>query len=495
MTNMVGSNINAYGLMLADGSNKKQRSPEYSSVDIAAKTGDIIGGLANELIAPIVSKNVGSILNPELNPWFGTPMGKVVPAKVAGTLTQSTSSLVSGATTSLLQSALHGKVSGVEESSGLMSGKIPANALVQRLVKGILTTWGDKALHGELIPPTAEKTKSTASDEAPSDTSNKDVIPNPTKDAFNQPLAPILGSIERGFARGLVGQAYDYTLGVPAQKLVNFITGDWDAKVKKPAPRSSGSIVNGLVQDLTTPFLVPSIAFDSRIDPKIGASLGGSLGLSVLNSVIGAAFETMYSRGIGTAIENGVNNLTGERDPKEQQSDPLPALEHFLRAATRGVAVGGTTFALGSMLNNVISSAGMQMGGIGGALLAVGGAALLGAVGGQLIDATIGPFLGKLGGQIYTLVTGKPNYEKRVANSPGPTPGSPVEAPNGNPGTVPSPDIKKAPALPPLPPPPPALGLPKKRKKLGQPLVDATSPAINATLTQLQASALTALTK
>jgi hypothetical protein len=104
--------------------------------------------------------------------------------------------------------------------------------------------------------------------------------------------------------------------------------------------------------------------------------------------------------------------------------------------------------------------------------------------------------LGKLGGQIYSWISGKPTYEQRMqeaAKSPGPTPGDPVKAPNGNPGTVPAPSAPATPASPAAPAPAapaaPAAGKPKRRRKTGNAAVDRTAPAINVPPARLAAIA------
>ena len=174
------------------------------------------------------------------------------------------------------------------------------------------------------------------------------------------------------------------------------------------------------------------------------------------------------------------NQVAGIRTKEEQEKDVLSAGEHFSRAATRGVAAGATTFLVGKALWHPIMQLGFNVGGVGGLLIAAAGSQLIGAISGGLVDATVGPMLGKLGGDIYSWITGKPNYEQKLADAakqpadpakpsePGTLPGSPVDAPNGNPGTVPAP--APAPAA-------PAAGKPKKRKPTGNRLVDATAPA------------------
>jgi hypothetical protein len=66
--------------------------------------------------------------------------------------------------------------------------------------------------------------------------------------------------------------------------------------------------------------------------------------------------------------------------------------------------------------------------------------ALLGTAASGMVDALVGPALGRIGGRVWSWVTGKPPAEDQpTAPPPSATPGSPVRAPNGNPGTVPSP--------------------------------------------------------
>ena len=226
--------------------------------------------------------------------------------------------------------------------------------------------------------------------------------------------------------------------------------------------------------------------------PGAGTPFAGALSASLINGVLGAAWSTVYSRGLGTSIENGVNQLAGIRTKEEIAKSPLPAMEHFTRAATRGVAVGATTYLLGNALNASMVRLGASIGGVGGAIVAMAGAALIGSIGGTVVDATVGSMLGKLGGQIYSWITGKPTYEQRMAEAakapaPGPTPGDPVKAPNGNPGTVPAPSAPAAPAAP--APAAPAAGAPRKRKKTGVRAVDATAPAINVPNARLAAIA------
>ncbi|MCW2956764.1 MAG: hypothetical protein JWO69_1633, partial [Thermoleophilia bacterium] len=196
-------------------------------------------------------------------------------------------------------------------------------------------------------------------------------------------------------------------------------------------------------------------------------------------------WQTVYDRSMAPAIENGVNNLVGIRSKEEQAKDTLPALERFTRSASRGVAVGATTYVLGSALQNTMVHLGASIGGVGGLLVGMAGAALIGSVGGTVVDATIGPAIGRFGGQIYTWITGKPAYEQRMkdaAKGPSSAPGDPVNAPNGNPGTVPSEAAAPAPGAPgavTAPMAPPVEGQPKKRKRTGNAAVDRTAPAMN----------------
>jgi hypothetical protein len=492
------------------------KSPEYAPVDLAELLGGIAGGVTGEFTGPLLKPSVIAGFDVPNHPIFGTPMGGVIPAKFAGLMIGEVNNAVTSALTNALQGVLHGKVPGVgEKQPGLGISITPANVIAGKLTKGVLTTWANMYLHGALNPPPppppakdapkdapkdAGKDAPKASADAPpaADTPTKTTpvpLPNPQRDAMHQPLGPLARAAANNITGTVIGAVYDQTLGPLVQRLLQPGT-----PVKAPAPLTPGKLAKGFVGDMLTPLMVPSVALPDGTP----SSFGGTLGVSIANNILGAAFDTFYSRGFGPAIENAVNGVAGVRDPEAVKKDPLPALERFLRSATRGVAAGTTTFVLGSALNSTLVHLGASIGGAGGALVAMAGAALIGSIGGSVVDATIGPLLGKLGGQVYSMITGKPSYEQRMkaapAPAPGPAPGSPVHAPNGNPGTIPSPPPAGAPPASASAAPKakarkkkrvaPAAGRPQPRAKLGMPRVDATAPAINVPLTQLVAAAL-----
>ena len=473
------------------------KSPEYDPIDYPGEVGGIVGGTATEFVAPHISKVVTDFLNAENFPVLGTKYGAVIPGKVAGTVVGQFSGLVS----SVVADALKGS----KGEPGLGWKPTPANKLIAGTTKGVVTTWMKMALT-EALKPAPLPTPIYAPDVKPIGIKPPPAPPTPKQVLLTDTNA-IKGAITNGLISTAIGAFYDQTVGPLVQRAANLVTGRSGEEVKAPAPLTPGKVVNGLVDGVVGSMLVRSVSYQPLpgtppTPPGAPAStpFAGALGASVLNGIIGAAWSTVYNRGLGSSIENGVNQLAGIRSKEEQAKSTLPALEHFTRAATRGVAVGATTYVLGNALNATMIKLGAQLGGVGGALIAAGGAALLGAVGGSVVDATIGPMLGKLGGQIYSWITGKPAYEQRMQEAakqpaPGPTPGDPVKAPNGNPGTVPAPEPAKgggtpAPTAPTAPAAPaPAGGAPKKRRKTGVAAVDRTSPAINVPNAKLAAIA------
>lgn len=479
-------------------------SPEYDAVDITGVFGDIAGGkgggVINDLVGEHVSEAVANLLDPEKHPFLGTPYGKVIAGKVAGTVTGEIGHAVGSIVGDTLRGVMHGKVKGVEEGKpGLGYTPTPANKLIAGTVKGITTSWMKLAVT-EALKPAPVPTPVYAPDVKPIGMKPVPAPPAPTKVLLTD-TAKIKGAITNGLISTAIGAFYDQAVGPIVQRAANFVTGRAGEEVKAPSPLTPGKVVNGLVDSVVGSMLVRSVEYQplppvpGTPPPPPGAPapetpFAGALGVSILNNIIGAAWSTVYSRGVGTAIENGVNELAGIRNKEDVAKAKLPALEHFSRAATRGVAVGATTYVLGNALTKTMVNLGAQLGGVGGALVAVGGAALIGSIGGAAVDATVGPMLGKLGGQIYSWITGKPAYEQRAqdaAKKPGSTPGDPVKAPNGNPGTVPAP----APAAPVAPAPAaPAAGAPKKRRKSGVAAVDRTSPAIGVPNAKLAKVAL-----
>lgn len=463
-------------------------SPEYEAVDHAGVAGDIVGGTATEFIAPHISKVITDFLNAENFPVLGTPYGAVVPGKVAGA--------VVGQFNGMVSSIIADAIKGSKGEPGLGWKPTPANKIIAGTTKGIVTTWMKMALTEALKPPPPPPPPVYPPDVKP--------IPQPPAPTPPPPKKVLLtdaDSIRASVTSGLIGMGvsalYDQTVGPLVQRAANVVTGRADEPVKPAAPLTPGKVVNGLVDTVLSSMLVRNVKYaplpgPPGAPPPAGTPFAGAFGASIINGVLGAAWSTVYGRGLGTSIENGVNQLAGIRTPEEQQKAKLPALEHFTRAATRGVAVGATTYVIGNALNATMVNLGASIGGVGGALVALAGAALIGSIGGTVVDATIGPMLGKLGGQVYSWITGKPAYEQRMqeaakAPAPGPTPGDPVKAPNGNPGTVPAPSAPAAPALPAQAA--PAEGRPKKRRKTGNAAVDRTAPAINVPNARLAAIA------
>lgn len=516
------------------------KSPEYADpLDPGAIVGDISGGVTGDMVGPHVANGVGLLLNDKNIPWLGSKYGSVVPGKVAGVLTGELSNIAGQLVTGGMHALLKHKDGEGKPDGGLHVEFTPPNKLIARTVKGISTTWIKTLVAQALNPAPAPAPAPTpvqaaiapaAADPsappvpAPGDTAPGDTPPppptpipaagprlvlvkgakhlvidpgHPATDTSNppppalpgasidivKPSLPKLSPLVQAGANGLIGVAisavYDQAVGPLVQRAANFITGKGGDPVAPPKPLTPGGVASGFVDGVLGGLLVRTvgdISFGGKPTP-----MGISLGSSIVNGVIGAAWNTVYSRGLGPAIEKGVNQAAGIRSKEDQEKDVLGAGEQFSRAATRGVAAGAATFLVGKALWAPIMQLGMSVGGVGGLFIAVAGSSLIGAVSGGLVDATIGPMLGKLGGGIYSWITGKPSYEARMkdaASKPGPTPGSPVDAKNGNPGTVPAPGAA-APAPAPATPAPaaPAAGAPKKRKLTGNKAVDATSPS------------------
>lgn len=465
------------------------KSPEYSEHDYRDSVGEILGGSATEFISPYIGKAVSDGLDPKRFPFLASPYGAVIPGKIAGT--------IAGQVNSAVSSIVADTLKGGKGAPGLGWKPTPVNKLLAGTVKGVATTWMRMAIT-DALKPAPQPVPIYAPSVKPVGVKMPPTPPTPKKVLLTD-TAQIKSALTNGIIGMGISALYDQVVGPLVQRAANFLTGRSGEEVKAPAAITPGRVVNGLVDSVLSSMLVRSVSYQplppapGSPPPQPGPTpMAGALGISLINGVLGAAWSTVYGRGLGTSIENSVNDLAGIRSKEDKAKDTLPALEHFLRAATRGVAVGGTTYMLGNALNASMVKLGASMGGVGGAIVAVAGAALLGSIGGTIVDATIGPMLGKLGGQIYSWITGRPAYEERMKDAktgpePGPTPGDVVDAPNGNPGTVPAPDTPKAPAA---PIPAPAQGRPKKRKKTGNRAVDATSPAINISNARLAAIAL-----
>jgi hypothetical protein len=465
-------------------------SPEYSPSAANEVVGDVANGVTQDMLRPYISKGVGSVLSPERIPALGNPYGAVIPGRIAGTITGEAGKFVGSAISNALAGVLGG-----ERKPGIGYEPTPANKLIAGTTKGVVTTWMKMALT-EALKPAPQPKPIYAPDVKPIGVEQPPAPPTPRKVLLTD-TSQIRGAVTNGLIGVGISTLYDQTVGPLVQRAANFVTGRGNEEVKAPSPLTPGRVVNGLVDSILSSMLVRSVTYSplpgppGSPPPAPGATpVAGALGASIVNGILGAAWSTVYGRGLGSAIENGVNDLAGIRSKEEQDKATLPALEHFTRAATRGVAVGATTYVLGNALNSTMVNIGASIGGVGGALVAMAGAALIGSIGGTVVDAAIGPMLGKLGGQVYSWITGKPSYEQRMEEAakkpaePGPTPGDPVKAPNGNPGTVPAPS---APAAPPAAA--PAAGAPKKRRRTGQAAVDRTAPAIDVPAGKLAAIA------
>jgi len=472
-----------------------ERSPEYDPLDVAGVIGDVSTGVTGDMIGPLVKDAISRVLNPDKQEWLNNPYAKPIPGKLSGIVTAEVGNLVGSVISDVLRGALHGKIKGVEEGKpGLGWSPTPPNKLIAKFVKGVTTAGIDTALRSALKPPPPPPAPVYPPGTEPLPPV-KVPPPLPGKMFLGKEIAPILQDAGMGVLRTAIGAFYDQTVGPLVQRAANMVTGHGKDEIKAAPALTIGKIANGFVDSVLGSFLVRSVDAPKGANGATPFSL--TLGASIFNNVIGAAWGTVYGRGLGTAIENGVNQMAGVRSKEEVAKAKLPALEHFTRTATRGVAVGATTAVLGKALQHTMVKFGAQMGGVGGALIGMAGAALIGALGGSVVDATVGPMLGKLGGQVYSWITGKPAYEQRMKEAkpadPSSTPGDPVKAPNGNPGTVPAPSPAPAPAPAPAKTAPiaaPAAGKAKKRTKTGMVAVDRTSPAINVSNAKLARIAL-----
>lgn len=508
----------------ANGAAASTGAPEYAPVDPTAVIGRIAGDVTGKLAGPSIGRAVDGVLDPARYPAFGTPIGKVIPARLKTTAQSQVDDLVRDVTTNQLRGTLHGVIGSVEKPKAGLGWEPPAlNTLLSGYVKGVSTAWAKLAVEHVLAPapppaPTpapspasvpasmapqaahvhagAPPTPSSATPGSPTPGSPTPPPPSPPGSAASLPTpgspAPeptVLGKPVSAILRGAGDRAistaisalYDQTVGPMVQRAINTVTGRGDEEVKPPTALTPGKMASVFVDSVLSSLFVREVGFPSI--PGQPTPVFGTFGASLANGVIGAAWSTMYSRGLEPAIENLVNDAAGVRPKDAKDAAKLPALEHFTRAATRGVAVGATTHAIGTALQGAMVELGMSVGGIGGALVAVAGAALVGAVAGTAVDATIGPMLGRLGGSIYSWVTGKPSYEQRAkdatkvpAPSPGPFPGDPVNVPNGNPGTVPAPSAPVAHAR-------------HRRRRTGNPAVDRTAPASHVPNARLAAIA------
>jgi hypothetical protein len=214
----------------------------------------------------------------------------------------------------------------------------------------------------------------------------------------------------------------------------------------------------------------------------VSIPFAGSLGESISNAVIDAAWGTVFDRGIGGAIQGAVDGAAGIVPKEEQAKAKLPVGEHVLRAGTRAAAVGATTYLLGNSLNPIMVQLGTSLGGVGGALVAMAGAALIGSVGASVVDATVGAKLGQFGGSLYSWITGRDNFEARAAKQAAVGSTTPADSTTPAGSATPTTSVAHTPASPQRAP---IAGAPRRRRTTGQQAVDRTSPAILLTPARL----------
>jgi hypothetical protein len=140
------------------------------------------------------------------------------------------------------------------------------------------------------------------------------------------------------------------------------------------------------------------------------------LSTALMNGLVGAAFDSVYSRSVGPAIENAVNGAVGIEAP-ERKPETF-TLERLMRTIARSAVSGAAYYLVDGATQGMFASLGAQIGGPIGAIAAMAGPALLGMTAGTIADKAVGGAVGAMAGSIFSAVTGLPKSEDRPTPAP-----------------------------------------------------------------------------
>ena len=412
-------------------------SPEYDPFEAGEFAQGIALGTAAEFLGPVVAQRLNQWLPADRYPWLASKYGKVAVGKSIGFGAVTLGDLVSQPAAWGVRTLLHGAFPKVAGDPGSPFPKLaPANVLAGRWAKRVLTGMGQVWLADTLKPdppkpmaPPAlpadtpkdarvvsgwlivDPAKGVTRDWAPG-TAAPQVLPPPPPvtegPKFNgQDVRKVAADSVRDTAvRMVVGGAYDQVVGPVVQKAINVVMGRGDEPIRKPAPITPGAFANAVGSAFLGTLLMKPVAWKGP-----GSGLGPALATSLVNGLIASTIDSVYSRGIGGAIEDAINGAIGL--PTSGRKPETFGAERVLRTVARGAASTGAAFWLEGISQAFFQGLATQLGGPLGAFVGMAGPTMAGLMGGSVVDALVGAQIGRVAGSIYSWITGKPQAENR----------------------------------------------------------------------------------
>jgi hypothetical protein len=197
--------------------------------------------------------------------------------------------------------------------------------------------------------------------------------------------------------------------------------GKDDEEIKKPSPITPGAVASQMASSFLAGLIVRPLALpdppklpDGSPGPSHG--YGGMLSTALMNGLVGAAFDSVYGRSVGPAIEDAVNGAVGI--PAAERKPETFTLERLMRTIARSAVSGAAYYMVDGATQGMFASLGAQIGGPIGAIAAMAGPALLGLTAGTIVDKAVGGAVGSMAGSMFSAVTGLPKSEDRPAPAP-----------------------------------------------------------------------------
>jgi hypothetical protein len=372
----------------------------------------------------------------EKYPWLTGKYGKSVRSSASIVATNTLAGILAAPVANMVRSVLHKNHPAIagEPQPGLGVSFPKPNELAASIVKTFSTRAAKTWLTSALAPPSAPAATGPQSATVPT---------TPVADAAQGPM--FLGHDVKEVAKEtalfgvslIISKVYDQTLGPLVQHGINTVMGKGDEPIKKPSPMTPGGLANALASSFVSSFLLRPVAWPQSAPPAPGPdgtvpappapSFGSLISTAAVNGLITAAFDSVWSRGPGPALQDAVNSAAGlEVEPRTPATFPM---ERMARTMARSTASGATYYLADSMSRAGFAALGAQLGGGFGSLVAMAGPALLGLVAGTALDAAVGDAIGSVGGSIYSWISGKPKAEDRPPAPEAPAEGAPTGAP------------------------------------------------------------------
>lgn len=414
-----------------------QANPEYDPFEAGDFAQGIALGTAAEFLGPVVAQRLGQWLPPSRYPWLGSTYGKVAFGKSVGVATATIADAMSQPVAWGVRAALHGAFPRIAADPGHFKVALPpANALAGRWAKKVLTGMGTVWLKDVLRP---EPPKPLAPPKLPSDSPadarvvsgwlivdpakgvGPDWAPSTAAPQILPPAKPVKpgpqfnghdvrqaasDAVQGTAVDMLVKAAYDQVVGPVVQKTINTVMGRGDEPIRKPVPVTPGAFVNAVGSAFLGTLLLKPVVWKGP-----GTGMGPAIATSLVNGLIANAIDSVYSRGLGGAIEDAVNGVVGL--PTSGRKPETFGAERVLRTVARGAASTGAAFWLEGISQAFFQGLATQLGGPIGAFVGMAGPTMAGLMGGTVVDALVGAQIGRLTGTMYSWITGKPRAEDR----------------------------------------------------------------------------------